>query len=173
VAEVPFTAFVSRAKTEHVACRLVVRRVKRLGPGDGGQGELFTTWRYHAFITNSTLDAVTADERHRAHAVVEQVMAEMKAGPLAHLPSGVFQANAAWLAFAVIAFNISRAATHAAGMGKARMATMLARITTAPARLADHARVLTFHLPARWPWQTQWTRLWNTATSPPNTAAAA
>src|SRR5690606_36219748 len=98
VAETPFTAFVSRPKTEHVACRLVVRRVKRLGAG--GQEELFDTYRYHAFITTSTLDTTAADERHRGHAIIEQVMAEVKAGPLAHLPSGVFQANAAWLALA-------------------------------------------------------------------------
>lgn len=170
VAEAPFTAFVSHPKNEQVACRLVVRRVKRLG--DKGQGELFDAWRYHAFITNSTLDTVTADERHRAHAIVEQVMAELKGGPLAHLPSGVFTANAAWLAFAVIAFNISRAAAHAAGMGKVRMATVLARITRAPARLARRARRHTLHLPTRWPWQTQWARLWDTATSPPDAAAA-
>ena len=44
VAEVPFTAFTSRRKAEHVRCRLIVRRVKRLQPlaGDGTeQGELF------------------------------------------------------------------------------------------------------------------------------------
>jgi DDE family transposase len=56
VAEVPFTAFTSRRKHEHVQCRLIVRRVKRLQPlaGDGTeQGELFAAYRHHAFITNS------------------------------------------------------------------------------------------------------------------------
>ena len=67
VAEVPFVAFTSRRKAQHVSCRLVVRRVKRLQPraSDGSeQGELFATWRYHAFITNSTLGMVQADEFH-------------------------------------------------------------------------------------------------------------
>jgi hypothetical protein len=44
VAEVPFVAFTSRRKVEHVPCRLIVRRVRRLQPlaGDGSeQGELF------------------------------------------------------------------------------------------------------------------------------------
>lgn len=58
VAEVPFTAFTSRRKAEHVACRLVVRRVKRLGRPHPGQDGLFETYRYHAFVTNSTLTTV-------------------------------------------------------------------------------------------------------------------
>jgi hypothetical protein len=68
---------------------LIVRRVKRLQPlaSDGTeQGELFAAYRHHAFITNSTLDLVQADQRHRDHAIVEQVIAELKDGPLAHLP---------------------------------------------------------------------------------------
>ena len=57
VAETPYVAFTSRRKAEHVECRLVVRRVKRLQPNspDGStQEELLPAWRYHAFITNST-----------------------------------------------------------------------------------------------------------------------
>ena len=90
VAEVPFTAFTGRRKAEHVTCRLIVRRVKRLQPlaCDGTeQGELFATYRHHAFITNSTLAMVEADQRHRDHAIVEQVIAELKDNALAHLPS--------------------------------------------------------------------------------------
>ena len=72
-----------------MSCRLVVRRVKRLQPlaSDGTeQGELFATYRHHAFITHSTLGMVEADQRHRDHALVEQVIAELKNGPLAHWP---------------------------------------------------------------------------------------
>src|SRR3546814_6996032 len=85
-----FAAFTGRRRAEHVTCRLVVRRVKRLQPlaSDGTeQGELFATYRHHGFITNSTLSTVEADERHRDHAVIEQVIAEFKDGPLAHLRS--------------------------------------------------------------------------------------
>lgn len=168
VAETPFTVFVSRRTDEHVVCRLVVRRVKRLGEHiEHGQATLFDTWRYHAFITNSTLTTVEADRLHRGHAIVEQVIAELKAGQLAHLPSGKFTANHAWLQFAVIAHNLSRAGSTAAGFGRARMATLLKVIVATPARLATTSRRLVIHLPAHWPWATAWTRLWDTATSPP------
>lgn len=168
VAETSFTAFTSRRTDEHVQCRLVVRRVKRLGESaKHTQDTLFDTHRHHAFITNSTLSTVDADRRHRGHAVIEQVMSELKAGPLAHLPSGRFCANAAWLQLAVIAFNISRAAAHAAGIATARMTTILNKIIRVPARLATRARRLVAHLPTRWPWQDAWLRLWDTAVGPP------
>lgn len=168
VAETTITMFTSHRKAEQVTCRLVVRRVKRLGTP--GQDELVTAWRHHAFITNTTLDAVQADAYHRGHAIIEQVIAELKAGPLAHLPSGKFAANAAWLACAVIAFNIARAAAVAAGMTKIRMATLLRTIINTPARLATTGRRTLIHLPTHWPWHEEWTALWNTATGPPTAA---
>ena len=51
-----------------------------------------------------------AEADHRRHAIIEQVIADLKNGPLAHLPSGQFTANAAWLVLAAIAFNLTRAA---------------------------------------------------------------
>lgn len=175
VAEVPFTAFTGRRKAEHVSCRLIVRRVKRLQPlaGDGTeQGELFATYRHHAFITNSTLELVEADQRHRDHAVVEQTIAELKDGPLAHLPSGKYAANAAWVAHAVIAFNLARAAAAAADLHRARWATLRTRIINVPARIATTGRRLLVHLPTHWPWASAWEALWSNATGPPAAAAA-
>jgi hypothetical protein len=176
VAEVPvFTAFTSRRTTEQVTARLIVRRVKRLNPDlpsatargkvPAGQEELFTTWRYHAVFTDSPEAMLAAEATHRAHAIVEQVIADLKAGPLAHLPSGVFTANAAWLALATIAFNLLRAAGALAAtrpghaLAVATTTTLRARLVTVPARLARSARRLTLHLPGRWPWQQEWTRL--------------
>jgi transposase InsO family protein len=49
-----------------------------------------------------------AGEQHRDHAQVEQVLADWTDGPLAHLPSGSFPANAAWLALAAISHNLRR-----------------------------------------------------------------
>ncbi len=173
VAEVPFTAFTGRRKAEHVTCRLIVRRVKRLQrlASDGTeQGELFATYRHHAFITNSTLAMVEADQRHRDHAIVEQVIAELKDGPLAHLPSGKYAANAAWVACAVIAFNLARAAAVAADLAKARWATLRRKIIQVPGRIASTSRRLDLHLPTRWPWAEHWESLHAVATGPPITA---
>ena len=170
VAEVPFTAFTSLPKHKQVHCRLVVRRVRRLQPrtSDGSvQGELFADWRHHAFVTNSALSTVEADQRHRDHAIIEQVIAELKDGPLAHLPSGNYAANAAWVSFAALAFNLARASNVAAGMLTARWATLRRRIITVPARLATTGRRLVMHLPARWPWAPAWAALWDAATGPP------
>jgi Transposase DDE domain group 1 len=169
VAEVAFTAFTSLPKNQQISCRLVVRRVKRLQPrtSDGTvQGELFADWRHHAFVTNSTLSTVEADARHRDHAIVEQVIAELKDGPLAHLPSGSYAANAAWVAFAALAFNLARAASIAATMPTARWATLRRRLINVPARLAATGRRLVMHLPRHWPWATAWTALWDTIAAP-------
>jgi len=172
VAEIEFTAFTSPPKAQQIGCRLVVRRVKRLQSraSDGSvQGELFADWRHHAFVTNSTLGTLEADQRHRDHAIVEQVIAELKDGPLAHLPSGNYAANAACVAFAALAFNLARAASIAAGMATARWASLRRRIITVPARLASTGRRLVLHLPAHWPWAPAWTALWDSvaATGPP------
>ncbi|WP_103064272.1 transposase [Actinomyces qiguomingii] len=178
VAQTQFTAFTSHPEAEQIPCRLVVRRVKdqrqqtATSGQAGAQGELFPVWRYHAFITNTDLPAVVADRIHRRHAIIEQVIAELKNGPLAHLPSGVFSANAAWLQLAVITFNTSRAAAIAASMPLARMRTLLTRIISVPARLAHHARRTIVHLPARWPWARAWLRLHHAANDPPDSRAA-
>ncbi len=174
VAETSFVAFTSHPQAEQVTCRLIVRRVKRLGDAPAqvaGQGELFTTWRHHAFITNTTVSAVEADQHHRGHAIIEQVIAELKDGPLAHLPSGTFTANGAWLACTVIAFNLARAAAHAAGIAHARAASLRRKIIAVPARLAHTARRRLIHLPRHWPWSAAWTNLWHVATGPPAPAA--
>lgn len=174
IAETTLTCFTSRRKRDHVTCRLVVRRVKRLNPtktaSDGSvQGELFDVYHHHGFITNSTLDTIEADQRHRDHAVVEQVIAELKDGPLAHLPSGSYAANAAWLAHAVIAFNLARATGVAASPrhAHARWATLRTQLINVPARIASSARRLTLHLPTDWPWAHAWHNMFDTATESP------
>jgi Transposase DDE domain group 1 len=170
VAETTFTAFTGRRKAEQVTCRLIVRRVRRLQPraSDGSvQGELFATYRHHAFITNSTLTTVAADERHRDHAIVEQVIAELKAGPLAHLPSGSYAANAAWAACAVIAFNLARAAAVAADLATIRWASLRTKIINIAGRIAATGRRLVLHLPANWAYEPAWQQLWAAATGPP------
>ncbi len=170
VAETTFTAFTGRRQHQQVRCRLVVRRVRRLQPrsSDGSvQGELFASYRHHAFVTNSTLSTVAADERHRDHAIIEQVIAELKDGPLAHLPSGKYAANAAWTACAVIAFNLARAAAVAADLATIRWASLRTKIINVAGRVAMTGRRQVLHLPTGWAYQPGWQRLWAVATGPP------
>jgi Transposase DDE domain group 1 len=173
VAEIPFTAFSSKKKLEQVTGRLVVRRIPDLNPKKAsGQGTLFDTWRFHAFFTTTDpadLDTVAADKTHRGHAIIEQVHADLKNSALAHLPSGKFTANAAWLVLAVMAFNLTRAAATIAGpdMAKATTATIRRKLIAVPARVASSARRITLHLPTGWPWETGWTQLFTHGCGPP------
>ena len=133
---------------------------------------LFDTHRFHAFFTTSTLDTVTAEKTHRQHAIIEQVNVDLKDSALAHLPSGKFTANAAWLVLATIAFNLARAAGTLAGanLGKARSGTIRRKLIQIPARITTSARKVVLHLPASWPWETGWTALFAAACGPPRTA---
>jgi hypothetical protein len=150
-----------------ISCRLVVRRVR--AADSERTGELFPAWRYHAFLTDTTLSTVDADRTHRAHAVIEQTFADLIDGPLAHLPSGRFAANAAWLTCAGIAHNLLRAAGTLTGRqhAKARGATLRRQLINVPARTARRARRLVLHLPAHWPWADAWTALFTATHAPP------
>ena len=170
VAEVPFTAFTSHKKADQIGGRLIVRRIPELNPKQStGQETLFDSWRFHAFFTTTdpaALDTIAADQTHRRHAVIENVHADLKASALAHLPSGVFAANAAWLVCAVMAFNLTRAAgtlTTAAALAKATTATIRRTLINVPARIATSARRLHLHLPTNWPWQQPWIALYQRA----------
>jgi hypothetical protein len=172
VAEVPFTAFASRPTAQRVTARLIVRRVRDANPDHihvNAQGELFPAWRHHAVFTDSPLPMLAAEADHRRHAIIEQVIADLKAGPLAHLPSGNFMANSAWLVLAAIAFNLTRAvgALASPGHAKATTATIRAQLITVAARVTRSARRARLRLPTAWPWATAWQRLLIAATGPP------
>ena len=175
VAEVPFTAFTSHPKADHVTARLIVRRVKRLNPTIAKtQGELLPGYRYHAVFTNVELSLVEAETTHRDHAVIEAVFADLKNGPLAHAPSGKFTANAAWLVLTAIAFNLTRTAARLASstLGKARTATVRRTLIAVAARIANQARRWRLHLPSGWPWEDQLNALYTAALGPPAAVAA-
>ena len=109
VAETPYTLRLGRGRS--LTVRLVVRRVKDARYPDA----LFPVWRHHPFVTNSELPTAEADITHRRHAIIETTFADLIDGPLAHIPSGLFAANCAWLGCAVIAHNLLRAAGTLAG----------------------------------------------------------
>ena len=174
VAETGYTAFTSR-KGQAITARLIVRRVRDLNAkAAAGQGELFTAWRYHAVFTDSPFTMLQAEEHHRGHAQAEQVFADWTDGPLAHLPSGSFPANAAWLALAAISGNLLRAAGCLASLAyaKARGATVRRDLIAIAARTARHGHGhLTLHLPEQWHREHEWMSLFEAACGPPPAAA--
>jgi hypothetical protein len=174
VAEAEYTAFTSTDRP--ITARLIVRRVKDLNhKAAGGQGELFDIWRYHAVFTDSPFVMLQAEEQHRDHAIVEQVFADWSGGPLAHLPSGSFPANAAWLALAAISHNLLRAAGALASLAcaKATGATLRRDLIDVAARTARHGRgEITLHLSEGWHRETEWLNLFEAACRPPPAQAA-
>jgi hypothetical protein len=172
VAEVSYTAFAGTNK-HRVTARLIVRRVRRLAPPR--QGELLPAWRHHAIFTDSPLPMLAAEADHRDHAIIEQLIADLIDGPLAHLPSGVFAANAAWLTCAGIAHNLLRAAATLASRrhGRARGATVRRELINVAARLAHHGRdQLILHLPQHWPWRDGFEGVFDATHRAPPTRAA-
>src|SRR3954449_2954664 len=139
------------AETVYGGRRLIVRRSRLIGP----QAELWPDWRHFALITNRDEDIALVEAEHREHAVVEQVIADLKDQALAHFPSGHFYANAAWTVLAALAHNVLRW-TQLLGLRDTTVRaarTLRRRLLALPGRLTRHARGWTLHLPARWPWQ--------------------
>ena len=159
VAEVAYTAFADTS--DKVTARLIVRRVRdqAVDPKD----ELFPAWRYHPFFTDTTEPAPDADVTHRQHAVVETLFADLIDGPFAHMPSGSFTANSAWVVLAAITHNLLRAAGALAGkaLAVARGATLRRELVNVPARFTRPQGRRTLRLPAHWPHAKQWNTLWN------------
>ena len=160
VAETEYTPFGS--EPDAVPVRLIVRRVK---PTPGSQLALFTTYSYHAFITDREGQTLDLEADHRRHAEIENAIRDLKYGVgLNHLPSGRFPANGAWLAvqslprtrYGVIAHNLARWTTRI-GLGEpvATTKTLRRRFFSLAGRLTRKARRLTLHLPQGWPWQNQ------------------
>ncbi len=149
---------------EQIPGRLVVRRIPDLNPSsDHGQGDPVRHLAFPRVLHHHR-------PRHRHRRQDPPRPRDHRAGPrrpqdsaLAHLPSGRFNANAAWLVLAVIAFNLTRAAATLTGpaLAKARTATIRRTLITVPARIASSARRLTLHLPRNWPWETAWNTLFN------------
>jgi hypothetical protein len=147
VAEVPCTAFTSK-KAHTTAGRMIVRRVRRLNPKSAeGQAVMpgmpdEVTCRYHAVFTSNPRPVLEAEAEHRDHAVFEQIFADSIDGPLAHLPSGDFNANAAWVALAAMTQNILRAAGALASLfhARARCATLRRDVINVPATTARSGR---------------------------------
>ncbi len=160
IADYPDSGETQIAETTLGSWRLIVRRTRLIG----AQAELFPDWRHHAFATNRTVPIMIADIDHRDHATIELVIRDLKDQALAHFPSGQFAANSAWTVIAALAHNLGRwttqigQPTHPVQTARSRRRHLLA----IPARLIRTSRQWTLRMPARWPWQTNFTTILTT-----------
>ena len=93
-------------KLKNTPIRLISRRTGRVNEK---QGVLFINWRYNAFVTDTKTPLMQADHVHRDHVTVELAIRNLKQySGLAHLPSGNYQASAAWLATTALTHNVTR-----------------------------------------------------------------
>lgn len=147
IAEVAETAIKVGGETQ----RLIVRRVRNTGD----HGQLFLTWRHHAFVTDKTGSAVDLDREHRHHAVCELAIRDIKSEGLARCPSGKFFANSAWAVLATLAHNMLRwiAILGEDHDGLVVAKTVRRHLIQLPGRITRSARRMTLHLPTRWPWR--------------------
>jgi Transposase DDE domain group 1 len=155
ITDYPDTGQAQIAETQLGDWRLIVRRTRLIG----AQAELWPDWRYHSFATNRTLPLLVADVDHRDHATIELVIRDLKAQALAHFPSGQMHANSAWTVIAAMAHNLGRWSTLV-GLPNQPVQTARARrrhLLQIPARLTRTSRQWTLRMPARWPWQTDFT----------------
>jgi hypothetical protein len=152
VAEISYTPFGKKS----TPVRLIVRRVP---PSPGSQLALFSTYGYHAFISDREGETLTLEADHRRHAEIENVIRDLKYGVgLNHLPSGKFAANAAWLALQVMAHNLGLWVNALALKGMPlRTKTLRHRFLALPGRLTRSARRFHLALPSAWPWQEEFT----------------
>lgn len=98
-----------------------------------------------------------------------------KDGALAHLPSGKFNANAAWTVLAVLAHNLGRWTLAAAGGGwaGATVGTLRRKVVSMPGRLVCSGRRLRLRAPANWRWGPALARALSViAAIPPDRSAA-
>jgi hypothetical protein len=143
------------AETTANGHRLIVRRTRLIG----AQAELWPDWRHFPFITNRTEPLALVEAEHRQHAVVELTIRDLKDQALAHFPSGQFNANSAWTVISCLAHNLARWTSVIGLPGQTVRAarTMRRQLLQMPGRLTRTARQWTLHLPARWPWQHDFT----------------
>lgn len=148
VAEIAYTPFGKQGTPVRLICR-------RVPPTPGSQLALFTTYDYHAFITDREGETLALEADHRGHAEIENIIRDLKYGVgLNHLPSGKFGANAAWLSFQVMAHNLGLWVNRLGLAGAPlRVKTLRRRYLCLPGRLTRSARRLRLALPAAWPWR--------------------
>jgi Transposase DDE domain group 1 len=135
--------------------RLICRR-ERPHPGAQLSFTDLDGHRFQCFITDQPDQDIAALEvLHRQHAVVEDRVKTVKATGASYLPFHSFAANAAWLALALAAHDITVWTQLLTLDGEHRACEpkrLRYRILHVAGQLTRHSRRVTLHLPADWPW---------------------
>jgi Transposase DDE domain group 1 len=144
-----------------VGTRLICRRER---PHPGAQ-LTFTDvdgHRFQCFITDQPDEDIAALELlHREHAQVEDAVKTLKATGASRMPFHSFKANAAWFELALLAHDITIYTQELTLEGEHRRCEpkrLRYRILHVAGKLTRHARRVTLHLPADWPWAEAITR---------------
>jgi hypothetical protein len=148
------------AETLYKGRRLIVRRTRLV---DSRQLKLWPNWRHFGFLTDLAGETVALDAFHRQHATVELTIRDLKEGAgLEHIPSGHYDANAAWLQCAVLAHNLMRwTATIGQPLPVDQLTvarTVRLRLINIAGRLVNRSGTLTLRGPRHWPWAQLFTR---------------
>jgi hypothetical protein len=135
--------------------RLICRR-ERPHPGAQLSFTDLDGHRFQCFITDQTdTDLAGLEATHRQHAQVEDRIKALKATGAANLPFSAFAPNAAWLELALCACDITawtQALTLDGEHQVCEPKRLRYRILHVAGHLTRHARQITLHLPADWPW---------------------
>jgi hypothetical protein len=135
--------------------RLICRR-ERPHPGAQLSFSDHDGHRFQCFITDQQDEDIAALEAtHRCHAQVEDCVKTLKTTGASHLPFGSFAANAAWLELALTAHDLLVWTQRLILDGEHAVCEpkrLRYRILHVAGHLTRHARRLTLHLPADWPW---------------------
>jgi hypothetical protein len=135
--------------------RLICRR-ERPHPGAQLTFTDLDGHRFQCFITDQTDPDIAALEvLHRQHAQVEDRVKTLKATGANYLPFHSFQANATWLELALCGHDITvwtQLLTLDGEHQACEPKRLRYRILHVAGQTTRHARRITLHLPADWPW---------------------
>ena len=135
--------------------RLICRR-ERPHPGAQLSFSDLDGHRFQCFITDQDDPDIAALEvLHRQHAQVEDRVKALKGTGASYLPFHSFAANAAWLELALCAHDVMVWTQLLCLEGDHQLCEpkrLRYRILHVAGQLTRHARRITLHLPADWPW---------------------
>jgi hypothetical protein len=138
--------------------RLLVRREPR-HPGAQLTFDDIDGHRFTAFLTDQAGDNLAAlDQRHRAHARVEQRIEAGKDTGMANLPSADFHVNEIWLQLVLAAqdlFAFFAALALDGDVAAAEPKTVRYQLLHVAGRITTSGRRPTLHIDRDWPWLDQ------------------